>query len=55
MIGIVNYLNLLPIENLPDNACDQIIGAQTNLENIVKQIDQFTIKTGSPAVFAPTK
>lgn len=46
--NIVSYLNLLPIENLPDNACTTIINAINRLDAHLKKIDQFTIKTGNP-------
>ena len=46
--SILSYLNILPLESLPDSAINQITAAINQVTSILDQINKFSITTGNP-------
>jgi flagellar hook-basal body complex protein FliE len=46
--NILSYLNILPLESLPDNAINQITQAINQVTPILDQINKFSITNGNP-------
>lgn len=46
--NILSYLEVLPIDYLPEKALDQIIAQVNQLKTSIQNIDEFTIETNNP-------